>query len=191
MTDRALISPSPLYDPLRELQRNRRIEELLRAKADVSSLLAWTGMPVLRVTGTNAAFSVPPGNTPTPIPLGQVTVDNPDLVDAGQIKPAYDVTVQLTFRLRHTASSGGPAMFYVHDIRAGVVGAVYGYAGKLSANFDVADVYLLTLTAGEVFQLGLTHDQAGAVTFDLTKSSATILQVTANPAYLKGNERVP
>lgn len=192
MTDRSLVSPSHTYNPVREIQRNRRIEELLLRKADRSALLAWTGMPMVQATGTNTAFPVPAGSTITKLPFNTILVDNPDMLNSSNlIQPVYDMSTMFFFRLRHAAASGGSVDMIVHGLVNGVVFETYGYTARLDDVFDLTDTFFPMLTAGDIFEIGVTHDHGSAVTIDMTKSKAVLLQLSANPAYLAGNERVP
>lgn len=195
----------PIF-PLAPLEYNQEEERAFRARVSDAiglrlgkdEIPQYAGVPNTQVSGTNTAFSVPAGTTPTILPFNVIINDTTgDAITFNTGSFAYSVNIEMAtlefFRIRHAAASGGNVEVLITLIAGGTPYETFGYAANLGDTFDISDTFFPLVPpagVGVPLQLAMTHDHSTPVLVDMTKSKWLFCQLSADKKLI-GNERVP
>jgi hypothetical protein len=192
MADNTLILPSAVYDPAHERQRNRRIEELLRNKANKEQQLIFTGVPHAVLGGDNAAFSTPGGNVITILPYPLALIDNPELVHKEvdnnyYLKPVYEVSMALNYVLQHVSGSGGTTQVTLYLYRDGVQEVANTRTLTLNDNDVMTGTFFVgNVPPDKVIDFRISHTGSQPMVLNMQRARLWFMQMSPNPFYVSG-----
>lgn len=186
--------------PLAPERYNRDEERAFRAR--VADAIAerlgkfevgvYGGQPITSVKGTNAAFSVPVGIvTPTILPFNTLIAD----FDVGtvftspSINALFPMFESIGYSIHHPAGQVSTnivsGIIYINGLPV----ATNTITINLSDPFDMSFINYGPLATGDVVTIRLLHDDNVPVIIDMTRSTFTLVRMTADPRLI-GSERL-
>ena len=188
MSKRLRLPPPPKeYSQEYEKVRNREIEVVVNEKISNTDTGLYTGVPFVSTTGSNTAFSVPTGLTPTLVPYDTL-VKNTDIF-AIHDPVAYtlsnvNVFDALVFVNLYKPATTGNVIFNVilEVFFNGVLqyGATNSVSTRDNTLVSISGIGT-NIPANTLIDVRVYHDSTSAVVFDVTKSRFSLTRYSQIP----------
>jgi hypothetical protein len=177
----SLPAPTPEYSAERARQTNFRVEQLISGKIsqDVfQNYIDTWAIPVTQHVGDDANFVVPTGTTFVDILLPVIIINTAGFV--GNVSQ-FDMFAQVNFDIRHKAGANSVNKITIAIALDGVNVASRVEEHNLQDEFDMSGVFIGNIPGGTTVHMRVNHNDNQATSFDLTKSSVSVIRMTAKP----------